>query len=335
MSGGPGGAGGRRRGAGRGPPDDAARAGSTPPPSREGARCANHDALVAIARCPICDEDVCALCWQPTFGACHGCVVQAPRELAPPAAFEDPARSPVARLLGGLADAFRPVRSAPAMAVGGIGPAARFAALTALPFVLLHATVAYTFELRFGAALALRVTAPDAAALAVDLLRAFGIGLALFAAGMLTLALPYVSLLRAYGRPGAARAAVRLVLYRAWLLPAGAALFLATSWVAPEGARMVVGVVWIASRVGPLLLTLNAMRATARLAAGAGPFLSWLIVGVALAVQLVAEPLLTRVASPYLPADDPAASEQPAAPPAADAPTTTAPPAAEEPPAPI
>jgi hypothetical protein len=217
----------------------------------------------------------------------------------------------MARLLGGMAEAFRPVRSAPAMAVGGIAPALRFAALTALPFVLLHAAVAYTFELRFGPALELRVTATDGAALALDLARAFGIGLALFLAGLLTLALPYVSLVRAYGRPERVHAAVRLVLYRAWLFPAGGALFLATSWVAPQSARSLVGLVWIVSRVVPLLLTLNAMRATARLAGGVGPLVSWLVVGVALTVHLVAEPLLSRVAEPYVPRDTPAASGAP------------------------
>jgi hypothetical protein len=60
----------------------------------------------------------------------------------------------------------------------------------------------------------------------------------------------------------------------------------------------------------PLLLLLNAMRATSRLAQGVGPIASFVTVVVPLTLMVLVQPLLMHGLKPWLPAEPTALADQ-------------------------
>lgn len=203
-----------------------------------------------------------------------------PGEAAEPLAWERPKTTAVRRFFGTLASAFRPVRSVPAFAGDDIQPAIRFALWTALPLAMLGGVIPFTETLLFGPSLSLQpIDDPSRGRIAWDVARALFLGALTGGIHLAALGVPYVTLVRSYGRTDRTSAAVRAVLYRAWLVTLSAMLVFVTYWVAPEGAEqktvlfardVVVMVPWIL-----LFLTL---RATARMVCAVGPLASFVVV---------------------------------------------------------
>ena len=156
-----------------------------------------------------------------------------------PLPWEDDSLPWYRRLLWTLGATFRPIDTLHAIANGTVGPAVRFALLTALPFMLLWAIAPFTYTLTFGPEFALTVL-PDKSKLPVqlDVLRAVGIGLALSIISLLSWALPFASLVRAFSdgtRPEDPTAAAwRTALYRTWIVPFGTTAFYLVTWGMPR-----------------------------------------------------------------------------------------------------
>jgi hypothetical protein len=158
--------------------------------------------------------------------------VQAPG----PIAWEMPERSFFGRLLGTVRSTFSPLTTIRAVSVGEIGPALRFSLVWMLPWMPLWAILPFTHSLMFKYNFAVEViTKPGDLPIAWDVARAMAIGLGLSAIGLATWAIPFASLLRAYGKspePGVdpRTAAYRMVLYRAWVVPCGLTLLALSGW---------------------------------------------------------------------------------------------------------
>jgi len=124
------------------------------------------------------------------------------------------------------------------------------------------------------------------------------------------LAVPFVSLTRAYGTVGGHPGAVRMILYRAWLIPltTGGLLLWLGAWAMPSGLEQGVISVLATLEMIPLLMFLMAMRSTARLSHGVGLFPSFVVilvpVVVLVLVQMIAAPALEGLL-PEGPADSP------------------------------
>lgn len=152
-----------------------------------------------------------------------------------PLAWEDDSLPWYRRLSATLGSTFRPIDSLYGTANGEVGPALRFALLTALPFMLLWAITPFTHTLMFGPNFDLTVV-PRRSELSVelDVLRAMGIGLLLSIISLLSWTLPFASLARAFAdesrRDIAQKAAWRTALYRTWIVSFGTTALYAVTW---------------------------------------------------------------------------------------------------------
>lgn len=206
-----------------------------------------------------------------------------PAPIAPapalPIAWEDRARSLFGRVLGTLGSAFEPVRSVPALCSPVVAPAWTFALLSAVPLMLASGFIPYTRTLLFGPAFAVKPM-PGAAAIPLwlDATTALGLGGLASLITLLAWALPFHSLLRAFADPRVPAelshaVALRLVLYRAWLLPFGMFAFEIARWSLPAvdgpgsaAAGQAVTIYLFAEfafRLLPVVLMLMAAQATA------------------------------------------------------------------------
>jgi hypothetical protein len=111
------------------------------------------------------------------------------------------------------------------------------------------------------------------------------------------LLLPFVSLVRAYA-PERRHAALRVMFYRVWLLPAALAGFYLAIWALPapptgtiEQSPPLGWLIVLGLRTLVPVLLFVAMGATARLACGLGPWMSMLVVIVPVVLLLVVNPL--------------------------------------------
>lgn len=294
----------------------------TPP---EGASCSEHTDRPALAVCPRCGGYVCLACWHHPIRRCHACLMRDPAAAAPPIPWEEPSRSFAVRFFATIASAFRPLATAPAFARGDAASARSFLMLSFVPLALLSAIVPFTHTLLFGPLFHVRVVGgADTTSIALDVARAAGIGLLSCSAQIVALALPYVSLTRAYAGQGHPAAPVRAVLYRAFLIPLGEVLFSLVLWGAPENAPGELVVFARLLQVIPLVLLFASLRATARMGAGAGPIASVVVTMVPFAAMVVVQGWLAEGLEAVQP--DPAAIEASAGSEAA-APVSDAPPA--------
>jgi len=251
----------------------------------EGAVCAEHSERPAAFTCPRCGNYACIFCWHTLSHRCDACLKRDPAAAAPPLAWEAPKGSRVLRYFATLGSAFRPVQSAPAFARPDVGPALTFFLSSALPMAALAGVIPYTKTLMFGSSMAITVQGhPSTSDIAADVVRAMLIQLGLFTLEFAALALPFTSLVRAYAEEAKRPAALRALLYRSWLLPAFALLMFGVLWVLPGGATPKSPSPWY-PLVGMIQLTFYAllvvsMRATARLACGITPLLSFVVTAV-------------------------------------------------------
>lgn len=235
-----------------------------------------------------------------------------PAAAAPPIPWEDPRAALPMRYLATIASALRPTATAPAFAREELAAARRFWALSFLPLAVLCEIVPATHTLLFGPSFAVSVVgAPNAASIAIDLARAIGMGLLIASVSLVSIAVPFISLARAYAEKGYEHAPLRAVLYRTFLIPLSmvVAEILVWSYTTPisDFQRQMLGIVPLI----PILLLFWSMRATARMASGAGPIASYLVAAVPLAVMLLAHEFLIEALGSWFP-DPPAAPTSPA-----------------------
>lgn len=258
----------------------------------EGATCAEHSERPALVVCPRCGSFACLSCWHGALKRCHACVV---RQAVPPVPWEDPSRGLIARFFGTLGDAGSPILTAPSFRGDGTGRALVFFLLTFVPLAALSGIVPYTAHLLFGPSFSIQMPgAPSEQVIALDVLRASGLGLAVAFGQWIALAVPFTSLSNAFAEKGHPDAPMRAMLYRGWLL---AAFFLA-QWAVPLGLPASVGTVgalfaMLVSMV-PFVLLLASMRATTRMGSGVGALTALLTIAVPFALMIGASYFLER-----------------------------------------
>lgn len=274
-------------------PEDDRDAFESPP---DGATCAEHPERMAIAVCPRCGAHACVACWHHAIRRCHACLMRDPGAAAPPIPWEERERGVASAFLATLGTALRPDASAPALARGSARDAVGFALASFLPFALLGRQVAYTHTLLFEEGPSVSVLGgAGPAEIAIDLARAAVLGLALALAMTVALGVSYRSLASAFGHNGHAEAPLRVILYRGWLLPASLCLEELGTWIAPGSIASAI------VQALPLVLLFSALRATARMGSGAGPFAALVVVLVPFFFMLLVAYFAEMAMAPLLP----------------------------------
>lgn len=264
-----------------------------------GAVCAEHAERPAAFTCPRCGNYACLFCWHALSQRCDACLKRDPAAAAPPIGWEVTHWSFAQRYLSTLGGAFRPVRSAPAFAQPEVRPALRFFLLSALPFAALAGVIPHTKTMMFGGSLSITLQGtPTSAEIALDVVTAMAIQLGLFTIELAALALPYTSLIRAYADEPRRAAAWRVLLYRSWLVPAATLLLYLGLWMLPVSDEKT------PTPLLPLLLTVQlvfyalllvSMRASARLACGIGPMLSFTVTVVPFVIWMFVQLFLSKL----------------------------------------
>jgi hypothetical protein len=253
-----------------------------------GATCAEHAERPAAFTCPRCGNYVCIFCWHPVAERCDTCLKRDPAAAAPALPWETQQGTALERFVRTLGGSFRPLLTAPAFARPGAKRAIRFFLLSALPLAALAGIIPRTKTLLFGNFAVIVQGHPTQAEIALDIVRAMGTQLGLFSIEFLSLALPFVSLTRAYAPAERHGAAVRVLLYRSWLSPFASLVMNVAVWLLPasggnDGWPRFMEPFAIAHMLLHLLL-LSSLRATVRLACGVGPLLSYVIVLISVVV---------------------------------------------------
>jgi hypothetical protein len=185
--------------------------------------------------------------------------------------WEAPGLSFPRRLFGTLRSTFSPLRTIQAVSSGSVSAALGFCLIWTLPWMPLWAIMPFTHSLLFKHSFGLEVVR-DKGALSVpwDVARAAGIGVLLSSVAMLSWALPFASLLRAFAKTRDAgvdprHAAWRMVLYRAWVVPCGLSLLALCAWsLPPEPNRFLIEISLLAFQLLPRILVLMHCFAMAR-----------------------------------------------------------------------
>jgi hypothetical protein len=250
--------------------------------------CAEHHERPAAFTCPRCGNYACIFCWHPVAERCDTCLKRDPAAAAPALPWETQQGTELARFFRTLAGSFRPLHTAPAFARPGAKRALRFFLLTAVPLAALAGIIPRTKTLLFGNFSVIVQGHPSSTDIALDVVSAMGMQLLAFTVEFAALALPYVSLTRAYAPAERHGAEVRVLLYRSWLSPFATLVMNLAAWLLPssggsEGMPRFMEPFAIAHMLFHLLL-LSSLRATVRLASGVGPLLSYLIVIISLVV---------------------------------------------------
>jgi hypothetical protein len=267
----------------------------------DGAVCAEHAERPAAFTCPRCGNYACLFCWHALSQRCDACLQRDPAAAAPPIGWELPQTGLPGRYVSTLAGAFRPVRSAPAFAQPEIRSALRFFLLSALPFAALAGVIPHTKTMMFGGSLSITLQGkPTPGEIALDIVTAMAIQVGLFTLELAALALPYISLIRAYAEEARRPAAVRVLLYRSWLVPAATLLLYVGLWLLPASDPNT------PTPLLPLLLTIQllfyalllvSMRACARLACGIGPMLSFTVTVIPFVIWMFVQLFLSRLST--------------------------------------
>ena len=276
----------------------------------EGTMCSVHGDRTAFRVCPACTRNACLTCWHPSISRCHACLVK-DASTFPAIPWEDRSRNIFARFFLTLVSALSPDSSAPGFAREADTSGAVFAVLTIVPFGLLAGIIPYTRTLLFGGSFEIVVArGADSSAIAIDVLVAAFTGLLVTVVSWLAVALPYVSLSRAYADRGVATAPVRLMNYRGWLIPLNLLLMSVLPWCLPApppgtdpGAAVLLSL--LLSMI-PIVLLMAAMRSAARMGSGASPVAVLAILLVPLALLYIAQ---QKLLAPLTPTPDEIAAD--------------------------
>ena len=285
------------------------------PRAPDGANCSKHPDRPARWVCPRCGKFGCAGCWQQRGSVCDSCTQQQESDgeesvfAAIPPPFEDERLELGARLLRTMKDAFYPRASAPGFALSRVEGAIAFFLMTVLPLAALAGVIPFTKTLLFGPGPQVeRIGNPSDIEVVLDVARAMMAHLMLDGLLLLTLGLPYLTLSRSYGRPGAANAAACAVLYRAWLLPTASLATYTVIWLVPSAD--LAQIIAVLAYLPCMILLVSAMWFTARLASG----IPWQLSVAVCAVPWVLAVVVSGIAAPALSAwlDLPSPGAQPA-----------------------
>jgi hypothetical protein len=258
----------------------------------EGATCAAHGDRAAFRVCPVCNKNACLACWHPSISRCHACLMKDAKAF-PPVPWEDRSRSLPVRFVLNALSALSPDSGAPGFARESDTTGAVFAVLTLVPLGLASGIIPYTRTLLFGPAFDVQVThGADSHAIAMDVLVAAFTGLLVTVLSWLAVALPYVSLSRAYADRGMATAPVRVMNYRGWLIPLFLTLSAALPCCLPAPVTEMSFLLARLLAVVPIVLLLAAMRSVARMGSGAGPIATFAILIVPLTLMFIAQGML-------------------------------------------
>ena len=291
----------------------------------EGTMCSVHADRMAFRICPACTRNACLTCWHPSISRCHACLVK-DASTFPAIPWEDRTRNIFGRLFFTLSSALSPDSSAPGFARETDTSGAVFAVLTIVPFGLLAGIIPYTRTLLFGNSFEIIVArGADSSAIAIDVLVAAFTGLLVTVVSWLAVALPYVSLSRAYADRGVATAPVRLMNYRGWLIPLNLLLMAVLPWCLPAPAPgsdpgPAVLLSLLLSMI-PIVLLMAAMRSAARMGSGASPVAVLAILLVPLALLYIAQ---QKLLAPLAPSPEEIAADIASATTTATTPTTPA-----------
>lgn len=199
-----------------------------------------------------------------------------PVQAAGPIAWEDPERSFFGRSFGTLRATFSPLTTIRAAATGELAPALRFGALWMLPWMFLWAILPYTHTLNFTYFRIEVIHKPGELPIVWDIARAMAIGFVHNALIMISWAVPFASLLRAFGKPepgvDLSVVAYRVMLYRSWVVPCALTLFALSGWaLPPEPNPVLFELAFVTLRLLPPILLLMHCFATARYFGVSGP----------------------------------------------------------------
>ena len=267
-------------------------------PAPQGAVCGEHPERQAYFTCPRCGGYACVFCWHPSVRRCHACIRRDPTEAAPPIPWEsEEALGGFERYWRTLATALRPIKSAPAFARRGVGPALRFMLLSALPLVVVSGIIPHTRTLLFSGQMQVQLIGqPSVLEIVLDVLRAIAVEVGSHGVELACLYLPFTSLIRAYAPPEKRHAAAKVVLYRLWLMVLISGVAHVGSWalLPPEPGPLVTGVLQdaflILSALMPAMMFIS-MGGVARLACGLSLGMTLLVVLVPMVLWTVVLPL--------------------------------------------
>ena len=262
----------------------------------DGAMCSVHGDRAAFRVCPSCQRNACLACWHPSIARCHACLVRDHLSF-PPIPWEDPQRGPIGRFVMTMLGALSPETSAPGFARDATTNGFGFGLVTFLPLALAAGIIPYTRTLLFGSSFEIRVTGgADETAIALDVLMAALTGVLVATVSLAALALPYVSLSRAYADRGVASAPVRLMSYRGWLIPLHMTLTSLLPWILPPPGTDMAALLAQLLALVPIVLLLASMRAVARMGSGAGPIATFAILFVPLSLMFISQAMLAPLA---------------------------------------
>ena len=221
--------------------------------------------------------------------------------------WEAPGLSFPRRLFGTLRSTFSPLRTIQAVSSGRISSALGFSLVWALPWMPLWAIMPFTHSLLFKHSFELEVvTGKGTLPVPWDVARAAAIGVVLSSIALLSWAVPFASLLRAYaktrdGGVDPAHAAWRMVLYRGWVVPCGLSLLALCAWsMPPEPSRFLIELSLLSFQLLPRILILMHCFAMARYF-GIEGLASFAVAVVPLVVEVAVGLLVGRGAELLLP----------------------------------
>lgn len=287
------------------------------PPDRSappGATCRYHEGRPALAHCPTCDHTVCIVCWHPAVDRCQSCVLLDPEGSGPGVPWELEGVSYFRGYWATLAQAMSPSATAASMRGDDIRLPLSFAMLTWLPLAALQGIIPYTHTLLFKPGFVVEVQGgATSGAIAADVARAAGLGVALGAVQLLGLGLAFASLSTAFGQEGIAKRATawRGVLYRAFLVILFPAAMVVEGGLVPvdlgftllgfAGAGDLIGPLHMILSIGGGVLLLTTLRVNARLSQGTSSTMAFIIPFIALIVAVFARLLAEYAAAPLMP----------------------------------
>lgn len=173
---------------------------------------------------------------------------------------------------------------------------------TVVPLAFIHGVIEFTTTIRFGPAA--RVTdlgVVTEAARQGDVVRALGLGLAFHLALWLSLAVPYLSLVRSYAKDVGEELVTDVVLRRFFLISLPWAVLSLAAWLAPTSLANTMPSVILVLMVLCYALLMRTLKRTAQIIANLSEGFSWLLVGLAFAVHVLLSAMVYTQISGLMP----------------------------------
>lgn len=190
-----------------------------------------------------------------------------------------------------------------------------FALATIVPLALIHGAIEFTSTLWFGPGGAVRDpenTVVTAAMREADVLRALALSLAFHVGTQLSLAAPFVSLIKSYAGSKAARVGLEAMLRNGFWLSLPWAVLSLAAWLLPESVAMHTQNVFLAVLLVSYVVLMRTLKALAALQPGVTPSLAWVVVVVSLIAHVVLSGLIAKGLAAFLPPSRVAVSLWPA-----------------------